>query len=301
MADVLTLPTLSPGNETFCPNGTKWILSAFGECAVNGRDHASVYLGMIGMGLFMVCTLPQFYEACKTKKMHEAMSMSFILLWLLSDTINLTGTYLANQLPLQKYFGIYFVVTDFLMLLVYLYFKFQDIKPKPYTTLPAVCGFALLGSVATFSLLQESEPTVLNPTDVIPARRLLSADGDEENSVRMAVGFACGIIAYSILVIFRIPQLVSNFKRKSVEGLALGMFLLIMLGNIFYGLSIVINSPHEGETEASEALNHLPWILGSIMSFFLDVICMYQFVTYRPRKDSEEKAPLLESNGSIRV
>ncbi|NP_001090364.1 uncharacterized protein LOC779275 [Xenopus laevis] len=295
----MALPTLSPANGTYCQDGIQWILNVFGECAVNGRDYASVYLGVISMGCFMVCTFPQFYEAFKTKKMHEAMSLWFVLLWLLADTLNLTGTYLANQLPLQKYFCIYFVVNDCLMLVVYLYFKFQDSKPKTYTALPAVCGFALLGSVATFSLHQESEPTVLNPGNVIPSRHLLSADGNEENSVRMAVGFACGIIAYAICLVFRIPQIVSNFKRKSVEGLALGMFLFIMVGNIFYGLSIVIKSPEEGQTDASEALNHLPWIIGCIMLFFLDVICMYQFASYRPRKDSEEKSPLLESNGPI--
>ncbi|NP_001037886.1 novel protein similar to pqlc2 isoform X1 [Xenopus tropicalis] len=299
MADNLTSPTLSPGDDIFCPNGTKWILDAFGDCAVNGRDHASVYLGMISMGLFMVCTFPQYYEAFKTKKMHEAMSIWFPLLWVATDAINLAGTYLADQLPLQKYFGIYFVVSDSLMLVVYLYFKFQDSKPKPYTALNAVCGFALLGCVATFSLLQESEPAVLTPEDVIPSRRLLSTDGDESNSVRMVIGFACGVISYGIYIIFRIPQLVTNFKRKSVEGLALGMFLFMMSGNIFYGISIVIKSPGAGETEASEALHHLPWIVGSVLCFFVDCTFMYQFITYRPRNLPEEKLPLLESNGAI--
>lgn len=41
-----------------CPNGTRWILEVLHECAQDGRDLASVYLGLLSIVCFMVSSLP---------------------------------------------------------------------------------------------------------------------------------------------------------------------------------------------------------------------------------------------------
>uniref|UniRef100_A0A6I8QSJ1 Mgc69309 protein n=1 Tax=Xenopus tropicalis TaxID=8364 RepID=A0A6I8QSJ1_XENTR len=301
MADILTSPTLSPSNVTYCPNGTKWILSVFGDCAITARDHASVYVGMVSMACYVACAFPQYYEACKSRKMHEAMSMWFLLLWALIDSCNAAGVFLADQLPLQKYLSIYFILIDSVMIIIYFYFKFHDRRPKysAYAPIRALYGFVLLGSMATFSLLQQSEPAVLNPRDVTPSRRLLSAHGDEEYSIRMKIGFTFGLITTMMCIIYRIPQIITNFRRKSVEGLALGTFLLMMAANICLGLSIAIKSPMEGQTEAIKALHHLPWLICCAGSFCFDCILMSQFFHYQARTRADEKLPLLKSTDSL--
>ena len=43
----------------------------------------------------------QFYQACKTGIMDRALSIYFLLGWLGGDLLNLIGSFLANQLPLQ--------------------------------------------------------------------------------------------------------------------------------------------------------------------------------------------------------
>lgn len=43
----------------------------------------------------------QFYQACRTGIMDQALSMYFLLGWLGGDLLNLVGSFLADQLPLQ--------------------------------------------------------------------------------------------------------------------------------------------------------------------------------------------------------
>lgn len=43
----------------------------------------------------------QYYSSCKTGNMDSALSIWFLLLWLAGDSCNLTGSFLADQLPLQ--------------------------------------------------------------------------------------------------------------------------------------------------------------------------------------------------------
>lgn len=43
----------------------------------------------------------QYYQACKTGNMDEALSIYFLLGWLAGDSFNLIGSFLADQLPLQ--------------------------------------------------------------------------------------------------------------------------------------------------------------------------------------------------------
>ncbi|NP_001004837.1 MGC69309 protein precursor [Xenopus tropicalis] len=227
------------------------------------------------------------------------MSLGFLVLWVVMDTLNVAGTFLADQLPLQKYFSINCILCDSLLLGIYCYFRLRKWRPRSHTPLHTVCGFALLGSVATFSLLQESEPAVQNLREMIPSRRLLSADGEEDGSIRMKMGYTLGIIVSGMWIVFRIPQIVTNFRRKSVEGLALGMFLLMMVENLCFGLSIVLKSPRQSQTEASKALHHLPWLIACVGSVGSDWVLMYQFIRYRPRAQCDEEEPLLLSSVSL--
>ncbi|XP_061527706.1 lysosomal amino acid transporter 1 homolog isoform X3 [Phycodurus eques] len=115
------------GNLTIlCPNGSKWVWEGLGECAQDARDMASVYLGLLSILCFMMSSLPQYYSSCKTGNMDSALSIWFLLLWLGGDSCNLVGSFLADQLPLQTYTAVYYVLADLLMLAMYLYYKMKN-------------------------------------------------------------------------------------------------------------------------------------------------------------------------------
>uniref|UniRef100_A0A8C5WE75 Solute carrier family 66 member 1 n=1 Tax=Leptobrachium leishanense TaxID=445787 RepID=A0A8C5WE75_9ANUR len=162
----------SPGNVSDCPNGFHWIWTAFHECAVDGRDVASVCLGLVSILCFILSSIPQYYQSWKTGNMDKALSIWFLLGWLSGDSCNLIGAFLANQLPLQV------------------------------------------------RILQRAGPR---------SRVLLW------------------------IYLF-------DFRRRSTEGLALSLFCLVILGNLTYGLSILLKNPENGQSEGDYVLHHLPWI-----------------------------------------
>lgn len=49
---------LTTAINTTCPNGTQWVMNVLQECAQDGRDMASVYLGLFSILCFMVSSLP---------------------------------------------------------------------------------------------------------------------------------------------------------------------------------------------------------------------------------------------------
>lgn len=75
----------------------------------------------------------------------------------------------------------------------------------------------------------------------------------------------------------RLPQIYLNFKRKSVEGLSLPMFLCAILGNTTYGLSVLILGIHDVPKFME---NTFPYILGSICTLFMSAVIISQFFYY---------------------
>nr|XP_058939732.1 lysosomal amino acid transporter 1 homolog isoform X2 [Kogia breviceps] len=126
---------LGSSNFSSCPNGSsQWIWDVFGECAQDGWDKASVGLGLISILCFAASTLPQYIKACKTGIMDQALSLWFLLGWIGGDSCNLIGSFLADQLPLQTYTAVYYVLADVLMLSLYFHYKF---KKRPCVSLHA--------------------------------------------------------------------------------------------------------------------------------------------------------------------
>ena len=93
----------------------------------------------------------------------------------------------------------------------------------------------------------------------------------------------------------RVPQMVLNYKRKATEGLSMTMFLFALLGNLFYGTSIVIMPIDTHSSFFWEST--LPYILGSYGCVLPSLIVLWQFYHYSKRKI--ESPPLLEKRPEV--
>ncbi|XP_017266695.1 lysosomal amino acid transporter 1 homolog [Kryptolebias marmoratus] len=285
----------SSGNFTsLCPNGSKWVWEGLGECAQDGRDMASVFLGLLSIVCFLVSSFPQYYSSWKTGNMDSALSIWFLLLWLGGDSCNLVGSYLADQLPLQKYTAIYYVCADLVMLGMYTYYKIKHKMTQRRTVLYAVSMFCILGFTSSLAHLQGfgSEPEM---SSGFRSRSLLSATdvgSIKPFTKKEIVGFAIGSLSSVLYLCSRLPQMYTNFKRKSTEGVSYFLFALVILGNTTYGLSILLKNPDPGEDESSYMVHHLPWLIGSLGTLTFDLIISLQFLIYR-------KAPVRNENGIV--
>lgn len=290
------------GNFTsLCPNGSKWVWEGLGECAQDARDMASVYLGLLSILCFMVSSLPQYYSSCKTGNMDSALSIWFLLLWLGGDSCNLVGSFLADQLPLQTYTAIYYVLADLLMLAMYTYYKMSNRVAERRRVLNAVGLVCILGFTTSLTHLPGAGMEQEMISSGFRSRSLLSTS--DVSSIRAftpkeIIGFSIGSISSVLYLCSRLPQMYTNFKRKSTEGVSYFLFALVILGNTTYGLSVLLKNPDQDQGESSYLVHHLPWLIGSLGTLSLDLIISVQFLIYRNARpavniNSDETTPLI--------
>ncbi|KFP76758.1 Lysosomal amino acid transporter 1, partial [Apaloderma vittatum] len=107
-------------------------------------------------------------------------------------------------------------------------------------------------------------------------------------------GFICGYISCVFYLGSRFPQLYKNFRRKSTEGTSYLLFVLAMMGNCTYGLSLVLRMPATESFRALYFLHHLPWLIGSFGVLFLDIFVTAQFLLYWQHEDRQPGLVVLE-------
>uniref|UniRef100_A0A2K5TRY9 Solute carrier family 66 member 1 n=1 Tax=Macaca fascicularis TaxID=9541 RepID=A0A2K5TRY9_MACFA len=262
---------LGSRNFSSCPNGSiQWIWDVLGECAQDGWDEASVGLGLISILCFAASTFPQFIKAYKTGNMDQALSLWFLLGWIGGDSCNLIGSFLADQLPLQSYTAVYYVMADLVMLTLYFYYKFRK-RPSPLSAPINSMLLFLMGTACATPLLSTAGP-VAAPREGFRGRALLSVEpGSKPFTRQEIIGFIIGSVSSVLYLLSRLPQIRTNarcglparlqkthvclggvgvqgkFLRKSTQGISYSLFALVMLGNTLYGLSVLLKNPEEGQ------------------------------------------------------
>jgi len=112
------------------------------------------------------------------------------------------------------------------------------------------------------------------------------------NSVSEIIGSICSWASGLLYLFSRIPQVVRNFQRKSVEGLSVLMFCITVSGNSFYGLSIMFRLP---ALDKHFFEGTLPFIVGSVCTIIFDIAILIQSRIYRP-KGTEEKVLVISTD-----
>ncbi|GAA5885497.1 hypothetical protein JCM6882_009644 [Rhodosporidiobolus microsporus] len=85
----------------------------------------------------------------------------------------------------------------------------------------------------------------------------------------------------------RLPQLWQNFRRRSVEGLAITLFLFAFIGNTLYVLSILTNP--QSSTSATYLIESTPYLLGSGGTLCFDLAIMAQSWLYSEKRRSRRE------------
>jgi uncharacterized protein with PQ loop repeat len=104
-------------------------------------------------------------------------------------------------------------------------------------------------------------------------------------------GWLCAVFYFGS----RFPQLILNWRRKSVEGLSILFFLFACLGNFMYVFSIVAFDPSSaiqnrcqscdaGAIYKKHILVNLPWLVDGVGTLLLDLAIFTQFFLYGEAK-----------------
>jgi hypothetical protein len=101
------------------------------------------------------------------------------------------------------------------------------------------------------------------------------------NTAFAALGNILAWASASIYLLSRIPQIVKNMKRGSVEGLSPIMFFCAVMGNATYATSMFV--------KGGDLIGSLPFLVGSLGTLGFDFTILCQFVYYSGKNPHRKK------------
>ena len=132
-----------------CGDGSAWfstfIAYNFSECCYTPLQVASFVIGMSSICFWLGCQLPQFLTNCR-RKSGTALSMWFLVEWLMGDITNLVGSILSRQLVTQLATSVFFVICDITMLSQVTYYNARKRRKRRARELkgPLLAAFILI-------------------------------------------------------------------------------------------------------------------------------------------------------------
>lgn len=329
------------------------IAETFGDCLYVWREYLAFFAGWSSTCFWVACQAPQLIQNCKRKSV-AAISVWFLLQWLLGDILNLFASFLTRQITTVKAVAVTFVVLDLIVCTQYIFFRFfgpngscgkkdkpdqlltdnlldpdedymvpnspsnnsdaesyqppdaseaRDNEPVHGFILPVLVGLQVFASLSvgyhTYQTAnQEQYASVPRHTAHVWERRPLGLDLTTHGVTEAPLGFnwfkfmqleneksyfwigwIIGWISACIYLSSRLPQVLKNFKRGSVEGLSPIMFMCTVMGNLTYGGSILLRA-----RKLRDISQALPFLVGSLGTLFFDATILTQFAFYRKKK-----------------
>lgn len=242
--------------------------------------------------------MPQLIEQWRLKSA-DGIAIGFITIWFLGDVFNLIGSLWAQLLPEVIFLAIWFCIADSLMIFSYVYYthfykKHSDKKTRRASHASHTSDTAPLlerrRSSTLTDIALEPEYHSIFTRYVLPILFVVGAgmlgyllsdghDPKEETPVDGDIKLGPQIVGYLSAFLYlgaRIPQIVQNHQRKSVEGLSLLFFLFSTLGNLTYAGQILFY-----RSDAKYVVLNLSWLLGSLGTILEDSFIFLQFYMYK--------------------
>lgn len=279
-------------------------------------------LNRIASSFFTYLLSRQLIENYK-KGSAECLSLNFLCIWLAGDTANLIGSLLTHQLPFQIYLGIYFVSIDICLLTQWTYYNklkrkqayiiipttnqessqqkdhllFQhpahtpvNIQSNP-VVIDELTPFSSSASPSKWYTLSPPKETrqlmalLLFSTTLLPSSsESLTTHVLSQDDTAIWIGRVFAWTCTCLYLMSRIPQLLKNYRRQSVEGLSASLFIFAVFGNLTYASSVL---SHPGQT-IDTLLEALPYLIGSAGTLMFDFSIFCQFLYYRNRKNKDQ-------------
>lgn len=264
--------------------------------------------------------MPQLIEQWRLKSA-DGVSIGFISIWFLGDVFNLIGALWAGLLPEVIFLAVWFCIADAMM--IFSYFYYTHMYPKHHkvhhhghehhhhhhdheNSQAQGHGEDHHHHAEHEPLLRRRRSSTLTDIAiepechsifiryVLPIFFVLGAGclgyflSDSKDPTEPDTNIEMGpqIVGYLSAILYlgaRIPQIIRNHQRKSVEGLSLLFFLFSTLGNLTYASQILFY-----RSDSQYIVLNLSWLLGSLGTIFEDSFIFLQFYMYKDNFDKNE-------------
>jgi uncharacterized protein with PQ loop repeat len=92
-----------------------------------------------------------------------------------------------------------------------------------------------------------------------------------------SIGIILAWVSSTFYFFSRVPQIITNYRLREVEGLSILLFILTISGNLFYGFGILLRFP---PIDLKFYQSTLPYLIGSIGTLLFDIMIVYQAIIY---------------------
>jgi uncharacterized protein with PQ loop repeat len=295
MGSYLLLTNGTDNDPGDCLDGIHWIWIVFGQCLISTVEIIGFYLGLFSILCWFLVYIPQLYENYKRGRCDDALSIWFLLFWLMGDSCNLIGCFLTHQFPIQTMTAIYYCTMDLVIIGQWVYYDVKNRRNNQDNSDPNITtGADSNGNMASLPALVAT--TTLMTTTA-------AASGPVFADAALA-GYIIGLLSTVFYLGSRLPQIIMNFKRGKTDGLSYFTFLLAVIANFAYAFSVLMGPRAEDQAYIDFVLDHLPWLTGSLGTVVLDLtillqcLCLKSYVPYDELTDEEEadeEQPLLQA------
>ncbi|TWU73538.1 hypothetical protein ED733_003698 [Metarhizium rileyi] len=313
--------------------------------------------GSISIACWVIVFTPQLIANWRSSSA-EALSVQFIIVWLIGDVFNIAGAVLQGVLPTMIILAVYYTLADVVLLGQCFYYRGFTWRDEPATPIPKPSpqlsgnanertallgdhehrerrgsdwtGLSLTVPHTSHNLPPPPPPSLLqtviwnasivlmvcaagvlgwwlgeSATNTEKRGKTGGEDAIEFNLLGQFFGYLCAVF----YIASRVPQLILNYRRRTTEGLSMLFFIFACLGNVTYVLSIFAYEPectHE-ECQPGEAgriygrymLLNLSWLVGALVTLFMDLIVFGQYFYYSGNDSDKETCCYAEAHRAI--
>lgn len=250
-------------------------------------------LGTLSNIVWLFVFIPQLIENW-TKSSSDSISFYLVFLWYVGDTLSIVSIIYKSVQPILFYIGIYHVMFDTIFLLQILYYRLPPLDhislSETYYLIDDTYYLTSNISIPSFYYYYWKD-IILYIKDIILTFEISLLLGYSITVILsqyilhlLPKGLVGEVFAWGATAIFllsRIPQIMLNYKRKSVNGLSFTTFINIIIANQLFLVSILIHLIDlDKSSYTTYLLNNLPWIIGSCGSTLFDFIIFGQFLIY---------------------
>ncbi|KAJ2595089.1 hypothetical protein GGF39_003964, partial [Coemansia sp. RSA 1721] len=257
------------------------------------------------------------------RKSCDGVSLAFYLMWSLGDLFNLAGALMEGLILTAILLPLYYILTDCVVLLQFYIYRNNHVCSCAVSTHAADEESALITANAcsvddnndlhhrcddsscpcqihhNHESHSHGDQTTISSRSTryillcLVAALLLATFAAHYYHVnkhwfdhidkRRAAAQLLGYLSAAVYLGAYIPQLIRNYRTKSTEGLSLLMFILVIVANVTYCLSIL--TFHKPSREYIE--KYASWLLGASGTIWLELGVLYQFHLYRRNHNSD--------------
>lgn len=209
---------------------------------------------ILSLIFYSVVYFPQIYLIIKTKKA-EGLSLLMLLLWTQADGLSLIGSILVGMTVNLIVIGWYHFLVGVITICIVMRYSTNESKTERI--------FICIAVVIDILLCMSLNVYIRTP--------------------ELFWGDIVGWFTAVVYVVGRFPQMYMNYKRASTEGLAVGMYILTVLGNVCYLTSLLLYSSEPGYIRTN-----MPWIIVSVCLVLLDFVVFGQIWWYAKETKTDE-------------